>query len=175
MLKCNIIHSVTGIVIGQRAFKLNKLNQEGEFYLFAFLVYPLTQDIEPSCKSMKNTPSTDYYIGFSIILAAFLGNRRNSSSICKRLKPLVISMISAGGGGLIHALLSLKVIRLNYPKLLQHKTKIAIAMIASILCPFSFYSSVSLAGVSIGTVVSIGCAPLFSVLLEWVLIDVSYP
>lgn len=170
MLKCNIIHSVTGIVIGQRAFKLNKLNQEGEFYLFAFLVYPLTQDIEPSCKSMKNTSSTDYYIGFfSIILAAFFwGTAGTAAAFAKGLSPLVISMISAGGGGLIHALLSLKVIRLNYPKLLQHKTKIAIAMIASILCPFSFYSSVSLAGVSIGTVVSIGCAPLFSVLLEWV-------
>lgn len=44
-----------------------------------------------------------------------------------------------------------------------------IAVIVSILCPFAFYSSVSLAGVSIGTVISIGCAPLFSVMLEWLL------
>lgn len=170
MLKCNIIHSVTGIVIGQRASKLQELNQEGESYPFAFLMHPLTQDIELSCKSMKNTSSTDYYIGFfSIILAAFFwGTAGTAATFAKGLSPIVISTISAGGGGLIHALLSLKLIRFNYPKLLQHKMKIAIAMIASILCPFSFYSSVSLAGVSIGTVVSIGCAPLFSVLLEWI-------
>ena len=117
----------------------------------------------------KASFSFDYYIGFfSVILAAFFwGTAGTAATFAQGLSPLVISTISAGGGGLIHALLSAKAIRANASKLTQHKGQIVIAMIASILCPFSFYSSVSLAGVSIGTVISIGFAPLFSVLLEW--------
>lgn len=117
----------------------------------------------------KASFSFEYYVGFlSVILAAFFwGTAGTAATFAKGLSPLVISTISAGGGGLIHALLSLKAIRLNTEKLLQHKTQILIAMVVSILCPFSFYSSVSMAGVSIGTVISIGFAPLFSVLLEW--------
>ncbi|EMR6401335.1 EamA family transporter [Acinetobacter baumannii] len=117
----------------------------------------------------SQTSTLNYYVGFfSIILAAFFwGTAGTAAAFTKNLSPIAISTISAGGGGLIHALLSLRAIRLNTKKLLDHKTQIAIAMVVSILCPFSFYSSVSMAGVSIGTVVSIGFAPIFSVLLEW--------
>ena len=131
----------------------------------------LENRLEPSFMSSptKASFSFDYYIGFfSVILAAFFwGTAGTAAAFAKDLSPLVISTISAGGGGLIHAVLSAKAIRLNANKLVQYKGQIAIAMLASILCPFAFYSSVSMAGVSIGTVISIGFAPLFSVLLEW--------
>ncbi|HCA5310600.1 TPA: EamA family transporter [Acinetobacter baumannii] len=115
--------------------------------------------------------SLTYYTGFlSVLFAAFLwGTAGTAASFAKGISPLVIATISVGFGGLIHTFLSLKAIKKDYRKLFDYKTKVLIAIIVSILCPFAFYSSVSLAGVSIGTVISIGCAPLFSVLLEWIL------
>lgn len=115
--------------------------------------------------------SLNYYTGFlSVLFAAFLwGTAGTAASFAKGISPLVIATISVGFGGLIHTLLSLKAIKKNYQKLFNYKSQVLIAVIVSILCPFAFYSSVSLAGVSIGTVISIGCAPLFSVLLEWIL------
>lgn len=115
--------------------------------------------------------SLNYYTGFlSVLFAAFLwGTAGTAASFAKGISPLVIATISVGVGGLIHTFLSLKAIKKNYQKLLNYKSQVFIAVIVSILCPFAFYSSVSLAGVSIGTVISIGCAPLFSVLLEWIL------
>lgn len=115
--------------------------------------------------------SLTYYTGFlSVLFAAFLwGTAGTAASFAKGISPLVIATISVGFGGLIHTFLSLKAIKKDYRKLFDYKTKVLIAVVVSILCPFAFYSSVSLAGVSIGTVISIGCAPLFSVLLEWIL------
>jgi DME family drug/metabolite transporter len=115
--------------------------------------------------------SLNYYTGFlSVLFAAFLwGTAGTAASFAKGISPLVIATISVGFGGLIHTFLSLKAIKKNYQKLFNYKSQIFIAVVVSILCPFAFYSSVSLAGVSIGTVISIGCAPLFSVLLEWIL------
>ncbi|WP_368677774.1 DMT family transporter [Acinetobacter lactucae] len=115
--------------------------------------------------------SLNYYTGFlSVLFAAFLwGTAGTAASFAKGISPLVIATISVGFGGLIHTFLSLKAIKNNYQKLFNYKSQIFIAVVVSILCPFAFYSSVSLAGVSIGTVISIGCAPLFSVLLEWIL------
>lgn len=119
--------------------------------------------------TIKKPLSRDYYLGLlAVLLAAFFwGTAGTAASFATQLPPIAISTISVGGGGLIHSLLSWQAIRSNYKKLLMVKTKIALAIIASILCPFAFYSSVALAGVSISTVISIGCAPLFSVLLEW--------
>lgn len=115
--------------------------------------------------------SLNYYTGFlSVLFAAFLwGTAGTAASFAKGISPLIIATISVGFGGLIHTFLSLKAIKKNYQKLFNYKFQVFIAVIVSILCPFAFYSSVSLAGVSIGTVISIGCAPLFSVLLEWIL------
>lgn len=115
--------------------------------------------------------SLNYYTGFlSVLFAAFLwGTAGTAASFAKGISPLVIATISVGFGGLIHTFLSLKAIKKNYQKLFNYKSQVFIAVIVSILCPFAFYSSVSLAGVSISTVISIGCAPLFSVLLEWIL------
>ncbi|MDS7933949.1 EamA family transporter [Acinetobacter sp. V91_7] len=115
--------------------------------------------------------SLNYYTGFlSVLFAAFLwGTAGTAASFAKGISPLVIATISVGFGGLIHTFLSLKAIKKNYQKLFNYKSQVFIAVIVSILCPFAFYSSISLAGVSIGTVISIGCAPLFSVLLEWIL------
>lgn len=119
-------------------------------------------------QSNKTTTLT-YYTGLlSVLFAAFLwGTAGTAASFAQGISPIVIASLSVCLGGLIHASLSFRAIKNNAFKLANHKTKIGIAVIVSILCPFAFYNSVALAGVSVGTVVSIGCAPLFSVLLEW--------
>lgn len=124
---------------------------------------------EPFSMQKMLQKNADYYLGLlAVLFAAFCwGTAGTAASFSKELQPIAISTISVGVGGLIHAVLSLKAIHKNFKSLLDFKLKLGLAIIASILCPFGFYTSVSLSGVSIGTVVSIGCAPLFSVLLEW--------
>lgn len=118
---------------------------------------------------MKITFSFNYYAGFlAVLMAAFLwGTAGTAASFAIGLNPVVLATISVGIGGLIHTLLSFKSIIKYHKKLFNYKTQLLLGVIASICCPLFFYSSVSFAGVSIGTVLSIGCAPLFSVILEW--------
>lgn len=113
--------------------------------------------------------SLNYYVGFlSVLFAAFLwGTAGTAASFARELNPIIIGLISIGVGGLIHTLMSLNAIKKDYKKLLQYKSKILIGVVVSIACPVAFYSSVATVGVSIGTVVSIGFAPLFTVMLEW--------
>lgn len=113
--------------------------------------------------------SINYYVGFlSVLFAAFLwGTAGTAASFSRELNPIIIGLVSIGVGGLIHTLLSLNAIKKDYKNLLQYKSKILIGVVVSIACPVAFYSSVATVGVSIGTVVSIGFAPLFTVMLEW--------
>ncbi len=84
--------------------------------------------------------SLTYYTGFlSVLFAAFLwGTAGTAASFAKGISPLVIATISVGFGGLIHTFLSLKAIKKDYRKLFDYKTKVLIAVIVSILCPFAF-------------------------------------
>jgi DME family drug/metabolite transporter len=118
--------------------------------------------------AMKTKQSLDYRIGFlSVLFAAFLwGTAGTAASFAKNLSPIMIGTISVGGGGLIYTLLCFKAVRLNYQCLLPQKYLLLIGVVAAIASPITFYSSIALAGVSIGTVVSLGSAPLFSVILE---------
>lgn len=113
--------------------------------------------------------SLNYYAGFlSVLFAAILwGTAGTAASFAKELSPIIIGLISIGVGGLIHTLMSLNAIKKDYKTLFQYKSKILIGVAVSIACPVAFYSSVATVGVSIGTVVSIGFAPLFTVMLEW--------
>ena len=83
--------------------------------------------------------SLTYYTGFlSVLFAAFLwGTAGTAASFAKGISPLVIATISVGFGGLIHTFLSLKAIK-RLPKVFDYKTKVLIAVIVSILCPFAF-------------------------------------
>ncbi len=102
------------------------------------------------------------------MFAAFLwGTAGTAASFSRELNPIIIGLVSIGVGGPIHTLLSLNAIKKDYKNLFQYKSKILIGVVVSIACPVAFYSSVATVGVSIGTVVSIGFAPLFTVMLEW--------
>lgn len=71
-----------------------------------------------------------------------------------------------GGGGLLQAILARKSIKNNIAQINSNLVILAIGVISVFIYPLAFYSSMHLAGITIGTVVSIGTAPLFTALLE---------
>ncbi|MBB4822854.1 DME family drug/metabolite transporter [Sporosarcina luteola] len=84
------------------------------------------------------------------------------------IAPLTIAStrLAVGGFTLLIALLLMKKISVRgWPWKLT-----IIAGLAMALFQFCFFSSVRLTGVAIGTVVAIGSAPIFSGILEWVLL-----
>lgn len=106
----------------------------------------------------------------SILLAAFLwGTSGTVASFSKGLSPIAIGTISLGFGGLVHALIAIPLIKKNLHLLITHKKVLLWGIIATTIYPLAFYSSLSFAGIAIGTVVTVGSAPLFATLLEYLL------
>lgn len=85
------------------------------------------------------------------------------------VSPLAIGAVTMGGGGLI---LITRAGGSVLPLLRTGRCGLAVAA-AGTLCvavyPLAFYSSMAVAGVAIGTVVSIGSSPIFAALIERVL------
>lgn len=119
--------------------------------------------------NMKRNNDWSYGISFlSILLAAFLwGTSGTIASFSQGLSPIAIGTISLGFGGLIHAFISISIIKKNIYLLKQHKKILFIGVIATTIYPLAFYSSLSFAGIAIGTVITVGSAPLFAALLEY--------
>lgn len=83
--------------------------------------------------------------------------------------PLAIGAVTMGCGGLILLALAGR----SVVPLLRGGSRALVAATAGALCvavyPLAFYSSMAVAGVAIGTVVSIGSSPVFAALIERVL------
>ena len=71
-----------------------------------------------------------------------------------------------GGGGLLQALLARSSIVQYWQHIIHHKALLAVGVVSVAIYPLAFYSSMHYAGITVGTVVSIGTAPLFTALLE---------
>ena len=117
---------------------------------------------------MNNTLKFRSYYGFiSVLIASILwGTTGTAASFAPNLSPLAIGAIAMGGGGLLQALLAHKNILNHLPQIRSYFPLLLVGMITVAIYPLAFYSSMRLAGITIGTVVSIGSAPLFSALLE---------
>ena len=94
------------------------------------------------------------------------GTTGTVASFAPNLSPLAIGAIAMGGGGLLQALLAHKKILTHLPQIRTYFPLLFIGMVTVAIYPLAFYSSMRMAGITIGTVVSIGSAPLFSALLE---------
>ena len=106
--------------------------------------------------------------GFIAVLIASIlwGTTGTAASYAPNLSPLAIGAIAMGGGGLLQALLAHKNIRGHLPQIRSYFPLLLIGMVSVAIYPLAFYSSMRMAGITIGTVVSIGSAPLFTALLE---------
>lgn len=102
-----------------------------------------------------------------ISLASLLwGTTGTAASFAENVSPLAIGAAALGIGGLLQALIAIPGIRAAIPYLRAYSRIVAVGAIAVALYPLAFYTSMHLSGVAIGTVVTLGSAPLASGVLE---------
>ncbi|PPC75914.1 EamA family transporter [Pokkaliibacter plantistimulans] len=106
----------------------------------------------------------------AVLLASFLwGTTGTVASFASQLSPLAIGAFAMGVGGLLQALQARSQLRQDIARLLQVKPRLLLGGMAIAVYPLAFYSSMKLAGVAAGTVISIATAPFATVVLECVL------
>lgn len=104
---------------------------------------------------------------WAVLAAAFLwGTTGVAASYAPTVSPLAVGAVAMGGSGVLRVLLARKNIVLNWPLMHQQWRLLLLGGLAISIFPLSFYSSMHFAGITIGTVMSIGTAPLFTALLE---------
>jgi len=113
--------------------------------------------------------STERTLGIaSVLIAAILwGTTGTAATFAPMVSAAAIGAVAMGIGGLLQALIALKSIANSAHYLREQWRCLLLGAIAVAIYPLAFYGSMRLAGVTIGTVVSIGSAPLLSALIEY--------
>jgi len=103
----------------------------------------------------------------SVVGASILwGTTGTAATFAPLASPLAIGAVAMGLGGILQALYAARPI-IGHSGLLRRQWRlVALGATAVGAYPLSFYSSMHLAGVAVGTVVSIGSAPLASAIIE---------
>lgn len=94
------------------------------------------------------------------------GTTGTAATFASSAGPLAMGAAALGIGGLLQALIAVPALRAAAPRLRRHRVLVIVGGLAVAIYPLAFYSSMQLAGVAIGTVVSLASAPLASGLLE---------
>ena len=103
----------------------------------------------------------------SVVLASFFwGTTGTAASLIPEVSPLAIGAFSMGVGGLFLIINARKTLAHEHKQLLAQLTLLLVGGLSVAIYPLAFYSSMRWSGVAIGTVVSIGSAPFFTVVLE---------
>lgn len=107
-------------------------------------------------------------VGALCVLAASVlwGTTGTAATFAPGVGPLAIGAVAMGLGGLLQALIAAPRIRRHAPRLREQRATVLLGAVSVAVYPLAFYSSMHLAGVAVGTVVSIGTAPLASALIE---------
>lgn len=103
------------------------------------------------------------------VTSVLWGTTGTAATFAPDAGPLAIGAAALGIGGLLQAAIALPALRAAGPALRHHAGLVVIGAVAVAVYPLAFYSSMHLAGVSIGSVVSLASAPLASGALERVL------
>ncbi len=107
------------------------------------------------------------YGSVCVLAAAVLwGTTGTAAALAPGVGPLAVGAAAMGVGGLLQAASALGVMRAHRVGLAAQWPTLAVAAVAVAIYPLAFYTSMRLAGVAIGTVVSIGSAPLAAALIE---------
>ncbi len=106
--------------------------------------------------------------GSACVLAAALlwGTTGTAAALAPGVGSLAVGAAAMGVGGLLQAAAALRVIRAHRAGLAAQWRTLAVSAVAVAVYPLAFYTSMRLAGVAVGTVVSIGSAPLAAALVE---------
>lgn len=94
------------------------------------------------------------------------GTTGTAATFAPDVGPLAIGAVAMGLGGLLQALVAAPQIVRHAPRLRDQRGTVLLGAGSVAVYPLAFYSSMHLAGVAVGTVVSIGTAPLASALIE---------
>ncbi|WP_417778182.1 DMT family transporter [Stutzerimonas xanthomarina] len=117
---------------------------------------------------MNVSPKERLLGSLAVLIAAILwGTTGTAATFAPGVSAIAIGAVAMGGGGLLQALLSARGIRQSQDKLREQLPLLLLGAVAVAIYPLAFYASMRLAGVAIGTVVSIGSAPLLSALIEY--------
>jgi DME family drug/metabolite transporter len=104
---------------------------------------------------------------FCVLGAAILwGTTGTAATFAPEVSPLAIGAAAMGLGGLLQTLMALVKIRNDRYRLLDHWIYVLIGAVAVAIYPLAFYTSMHMAGVTVGTVITIGAAPLLSAIIE---------
>ncbi|WP_325893123.1 DMT family transporter [Grimontia sp. NTOU-MAR1] len=82
------------------------------------------------------------------------------------ISPLGIGAFSMGICGLLLALMARKPLKADWSLILQSRSALIVSVVALTVYPLAFYSSIRMAGIAVGTVVSISSAPLLTVFIN---------
>ncbi|MFV0300289.1 MAG: DMT family transporter [Paracoccus sp. (in: a-proteobacteria)] len=113
--------------------------------------------------------SRDHGIGIGAVLFASVvwGTTGTAATFAPGVGPFAIGAAAMGLGGLLQAAYAGRGIRAGLPQLARQWRMLLLGGLAVGLYPLAFYASMRMAGVTIGTVVTIGSAPLLSALIEF--------
>lgn len=103
---------------------------------------------------------------YCLLAAIAWGTTGTVASLALEVPAPAIGAAAMGLGGLLQAAIAWRAIRDAREGLGRTWGLLVVGAIAVAIYPLAFYSSMRLAGVTIGTVISIGSAPLVSALLE---------
>lgn len=108
-------------------------------------------------------------IGAILATAALWGTTGTAATFAPDAGPLAIGAAALGIGGLLQAVIAVPSLRRAAVLLRIHARLVILGAGAVAAYPLAFYSSMHLAGVAIGSVISLASAPLFSGLIELVI------
>jgi len=109
--------------------------------------------------------------GTLCVLAASVlwGTTGTAATFAPAVGPLAIGAAATGLSGLLQALVAARPMSRERAALLAQRRLVLLGGLAVAVYPLAFYTSMRLAGVAVGTVVSIGSGPLVSALAERIL------
>jgi DME family drug/metabolite transporter len=106
----------------------------------------------------------------AVLIAAILwGTTGTAATFAPQVSSVAIGSVAMGVGGLLQALIALRSLLRFRHALGQQWRLLIVGALAVAVYPLAFYASMRMAGVTVGTLVSIGSAPLLSALIEYCL------
>ncbi len=106
-------------------------------------------------------------MGGVLIAALLWGTTGTAATFAPGVSAVAIGAVAMGVGGMLQALIALRGIARQRATLRHHWRMLLTGALAVAVYPLAFYASMHLAGVTVGTVISIGSAPLLSALIEY--------
>lgn len=103
-----------------------------------------------------------------LVTAVLWGTTGTAATFAPGVGPLAMGAAALGIGGVLQALIALPQLRRERAALASQRGVVIAGALGVVIYPLAFYSSMHLAGVAVGTVVSLGSAPIASGLLEWI-------